>query len=104
MNTFSYNLPSGKKATIQPGTKILFACMAGDGHFNPLTSLALHLKSLGCDVRWYVGSAYAEKVKKLGIHHYPHHHALDITADNVNEFYPEREKIKSGVTKLRFDL
>jgi len=52
----SYNINS-----IQPGTKILFANVPADGHFNPLTGLAAHLKSIGCDVRWYTSKKYAEK-------------------------------------------
>jgi hypothetical protein len=32
--------------------KILFANIPADGHFNPLTPLAVHLQSLGHDVRW----------------------------------------------------
>lgn len=101
MNTFS---PEKIGAQVQPGAKILFASMAGDGHFNPLTGLALHLKQKGCDVRWYVGSAYAEKLRKLGIPHFPQQKALDITVDNINELLPERATIKSGIAKLKFDL
>ncbi len=32
--------------------KILFATMPFDGHFNPLTGIAVHLKESGHDVRW----------------------------------------------------
>ena len=32
-------------------TKFLFATMPFDGHFNPLTSIAMHLKAQGHDVR-----------------------------------------------------
>jgi len=35
------------------GKRILFANFPADGHFNPLTSLAMHLTELGFDVRWY---------------------------------------------------
>jgi len=31
-------------ASIPNGTKILFACFPADGHFNPLTGLAMYLK------------------------------------------------------------
>src|SRR6476620_10709837 len=103
MNSFTKGF-ADEVAHLQPGTKILFASMAGDGHFNPLTGLALHLKARGCDVRWYVGSAYAEKLRKLGIPHFPQQQALDITVDNINELLPERAKIKSGIAKLKFDL
>ena len=51
--------------------KVLFANFPADGHFNPLTSLAVHLSSIGYDVRWYASSGYAGKLKKLQIPHYP---------------------------------
>ena len=38
-------------SSIKPGTKILFATVPADGHVNPLTGLAYHLKSEGYDVR-----------------------------------------------------
>lgn len=101
MNTFSYGAHS---SAIAPGTKILFASLAADGHFNPLTGLALHLKEQGCDVRWYVGNAYADKLRKLNIPHLPHQKAIDITVENINEFFPERTAIKSGIARLKFDL
>jgi UDP:flavonoid glycosyltransferase YjiC (YdhE family) len=90
--------------TIEPGTKILFACMAADGHFNPLTSLALQLQGMGCDIGWYVGAAFAEKVEAMNIRYFPHKKAIDVTAENLDEIYPERNKLKSGIPKLRFDL
>lgn len=86
------------------GKKILFAAVPADGHFNPLTGLAKHLQSLGYEVRWYTSKHYAPKLKKLGIPHYPFIKALDITADNVDEMFPDRAKIKSKVKKLNYDL
>jgi UDP:flavonoid glycosyltransferase YjiC (YdhE family) len=32
--------------------KILFANIPADGHFNPLTGIAMELKNQGHDVRW----------------------------------------------------
>lgn len=104
MNTFHYGPASNITAQAQPGAKILFACMAADGHFNPLTSLALHLKKQGYDVRWYVGNLYADKLRKMGIPHFPQQKALDLTIENVNDYFPERATLKSGVAKLNFDL
>lgn len=104
MTTFLNGSYEHSTAHIQPGTKILFTSMAGDGHFNPLTGLALHLKQRGCDVRWYVGDAYAEKLRKLGIPHFTHVRAADYTVDNINDLLPERKTIKSGIAKLKFDL
>lgn len=84
------------------GRKILFANFPGDGHFNPLTSLAVHLKWLGCDVRWYTSTKYAPKIKQLGIPHYPLVRAVD-TSD-IEQHFPERNEIKGMVKKLRFDI
>ena len=52
-------------SSIRRGTKILFANVPADGHFNPLTGLAVHLKNLGCDVRWYTSNSYAEKIGRM---------------------------------------
>lgn len=78
--------------------------MAADGHFNPLTGLALHLKNLGCEIGWYVGSSFADKVRQMGITYFPHNKALDLTVENLDEYFPERKTMKSGIPKLRFDL
>jgi UDP:flavonoid glycosyltransferase YjiC (YdhE family) len=66
--------------------------------------LALHLKSLGYEIGWYVGAAYEAKVRSMGIQYFPQREALDITADNIDEYYPERATTKSGIAKLCFDL
>lgn len=84
------------------GRRILFANFPGDGHFNPLTGLAVHLKWLGCDVRWYTSTQYESKIKELGIPFYPLKKAMDIT--QFQELFPEREKIKSPISKLNFDI
>jgi UDP:flavonoid glycosyltransferase YjiC (YdhE family) len=86
------------------GKKILFACVPADGHFNPLTGLAMHLKSIGYDVRWYTSGLYEQKINKLGIPYYPFVRALDINASNIEQVFPEREQCKSQVSKLNFDL
>lgn len=86
------------------GKKILFANVPADGHFNPLTGLATHLKSIGYDVRWYSSNTYAPKIDRLGIPHYPFVRALDISSGTVDEVFPERERYKGQVSKLNFDL
>ncbi|HUQ96709.1 MAG TPA: hypothetical protein VM010_03520, partial [Chitinophagaceae bacterium] len=58
---------SKKISALQPGAKILFANMPADGHFNPLTGLAVYLKALGHDVRWYTSPHYETKIERLGI-------------------------------------
>ncbi len=90
---------------IQPGTKILFANVPADGHFNPLTGLAVHLKSMGCDVRWYTSKKYAEKIERLGIPFYSLNKAVDISADTeLDNIFPDRTKYKGQVAKLKFDM
>jgi MGT family glycosyltransferase len=86
------------------GRKILFANAPADGHFNPLTGLAMYLKELGCDVRWYSSREYADRLKKLQIHHYPFQQAKEITGTTLDQMLPERNKIKNQVKKLNFDM
>ncbi|MGZ3939382.1 MAG: glycosyltransferase [Flavisolibacter sp.] len=91
--------------TIAPGAKILFANFPGDGHFNPLTGLAVHLKSIGCDVRWYTAKKYQEKINRLGIPFYGFKRAFDISADSdPDKVFPGRKKHKGQVAKLKFDM
>lgn len=87
-----------------PGTKILFACFPADGHFNPLTGLAKHLISIGCDVRWYASKYYAEKLNRLGIPYYLFDKAKEVDINHLDETFPERKKIKGKVAKLNFDM
>jgi len=86
------------------GRKILFASFPADGHFNPLTGLAVHLKELGYDVRWYTSRSYAGKLSRLGIPHYPFKKAVDVTGSNIDEVFPERVKKKGQVAKMKFDM
>ncbi len=84
--------------------KILFANVPADGHFNPLTGIAIQLKNSGHDVRWYAGNTYAAKIEKLGIQHYRFQKAIEITDKNTDDVFPERKRIKSAVDRLKFDL
>jgi UDP:flavonoid glycosyltransferase YjiC (YdhE family) len=84
--------------------KILFANFPADGHFNPLTSIAVHLKQLGHDVRWYTGSRYEEKIKKLNIPYYPLKRAIDFSAGEPDLLFPDRKNHKSLIAKLKFDI
>lgn len=86
------------------GKKILFACVAADGHFNPLTGIAKHLQSIGYDVRWYCSSSYEQKLQKLDIPFYPYEKALEVTGENVDEIFPGRKEIKSSIKKLNYDI
>lgn len=86
------------------GKRILFGCVPADGHFNPLTGIAVHLKSIGYDVRWYTSASYAGSLEKLQIRHYPFVKAMEVTVENVNEIFPDRKKAKSMVAKLNYDM
>ena len=82
--------------------KFLFATVPADGHFNPLTGIAMHLKAAGHDVRWYTGPSYAAKLERLGIQHYPFQRASEVNGDNIGELFPERAKLH-GPALIRFD-
>lgn len=92
-------------SSIKPGTKILFANFPADGHFNPLTSLAVHLKSIGCDVRWYTAKKYEDKINRLNVPFYSLKKAVDVSANSdLEKIFPERKKYKGQVAKLKFDM
>lgn len=84
--------------------KILFACAPFDGHFSPLTGIAVHLQNLGHDVRWYAQDYYADKLRRLNIRHYPFVLADQINQDNLDKIFPERKEINNKIKKLNFDI
>lgn len=84
--------------------KILFANFPADGHFNPLTGLAVYLKEQGHDVRWYTSRVYADKLRQLEIPHFTFKKAMDISGDQIDEIFPERTKKRSQISKLKFDI
>jgi UDP:flavonoid glycosyltransferase YjiC (YdhE family) len=81
---------------------ILFASQAIDGHFNPMTGVAMKLKERGHDVRWYTGKVFAGKLQELGIPLFPFQRAIEHRADNLLELYPERARLK-GPRAIGFD-
>ncbi|HEY3410256.1 MAG TPA: nucleotide disphospho-sugar-binding domain-containing protein [Propionicimonas sp.] len=82
--------------------KILFASIPADGHFVPLTGLAVHLSDGGHDVRWYAGPTYAPKAEHLGLPVFGYHRATEVTGENFNTLYPERAKLR-GPKLIAFD-
>ena len=82
--------------------RILFASLPADGHFNPLTGIAVHLAAVGHDVRWYAGPEYAPRVTRLGIPVFPYAEATEVTAGNLNLLYPERARLR-GPRLMSFD-
>lgn len=91
-------------ASLKPGIKILFANVPADGHFNPLTSLAVHLKNIGCDVRWYSSKQYADKIRALDLPLYPFQKAKELSIETLDQDFPERKKIKGSIARLNYDL
>jgi len=84
--------------------KILIATVPADGHFNPLTGIAMHLISLGHDVRWYTQDVYKPRLEKLGIRHYPFVKHPQLNSENFQPFFTERDEMKTQIAKFRFDL
>lgn len=81
---------------------ILFATMPFDGHFNPLTGIAMHLRAAGHDVRWYAGPSYGSRLERLGIPHFPFKRAREINGDTIADHFPERARLR-GMALIRFD-
>ncbi|MDB5051911.1 MAG: UDP-glucuronosyl/UDP-glucosyltransferase [Fibrobacteres bacterium] len=78
--------------------------MPFDGHFNPLTGIAMHLKERGHDVRWYTGPSYAARLAKLNVPHFPFQRATEVNAENITELYPEYSKLGTGPKAIEFAL
>src|SRR4051812_2213701 len=92
------------KAALPGKKKILFANFPADGHFNPLTGIAVHLKSIGYEVRWYTSSGYAQKLQQLQIKHYLFKKAIDVAGNDFDTVFPGRQQKKSQIGKLKFDI
>ena len=82
--------------------RILFATVPAEGHFNPLTAVALDLQGSGHEVRWYAGPLYQAKLAALGIPSVPYHRATEVTGENIHDLYPERANLK-GPKRISFD-
>lgn len=67
--------------------RVLFASMPFDGHFMPMTGLALHLRRHGHDVRFYTGPSYARRLAALDVPHLPFRRATEVNGDNLAEHY-----------------
>ncbi|CCH52675.1 glycosyl transferase family protein [Fibrisoma limi BUZ 3] len=87
-----------------PKHKILIATIPADGHFNPLTDVAMYLKEQGHDVRWYTGRNYSDQLADMGIPMYTIQQKVEVTQDNLNEVYPERLKLRGAVARIKFDI
>lgn len=83
--------------------RVLFASQPAAGHVDPLTPIASHLRARGHDVRWYAGPRYGSKLEGLGMKVFPYDRATEVTADNINELYPERARLR-GPKLIAFDV
>jgi UDP:flavonoid glycosyltransferase YjiC (YdhE family) len=83
---------------------ILFATTPAAGHFNPLTGLAKYLNETGNEVRWYTSKDFKPNLDLLAIPHYPFKQAQDINFKDLNSYFPEREKLKSPLERMNFDM
>ena len=80
--------------------KILFACIPADGHFNPMTGIAMELIDRGHDVRWYTSKIFEEKLNRLGILHYPFKKALEANQFNVDELPMVAAGVNEGKNEI----
>ena len=83
--------------------KILLASLPADGHFNPLTGIAVRLRDRGHDVRWYAGPVYGSKIDRLDMSWFPYQRATEVMAGNLSDLFPERAALK-GPKLISFDL
>ena len=83
--------------------RFLFATMPFDGHFKPLTGIAVRLRQLGHDVRWYAGPTYAAALGVLGIPHLPFRRANEVNGENIGDLFPERARL-SGPKLIAFEF
>lgn len=68
-----------------------------------MTGIAAHLREAGHDVRWYVGDAYAGRLREMGIPHFPFGRAREINGDTLPRLFPERAQLR-GPALIRFDF
>lgn len=83
--------------------RILFASMPADGHFNPLTGIAVGLAERGHDVRWYAGPTYGARLDRLGMRWFAYRAATEVMASNLGDLFPERARL-TGPRLISFDL
>lgn len=77
--------------------------MPADGHFNPLTEIAVQLAQRGHDVRWYAGPKYGARLDRLGMPWFADQRATEVMASNLNDLFPERARLK-GPKLISFEL
>ena len=83
--------------------KILLASLPADGHFNPLTGIAVYLRDRGHDVRWYAGPVYGSRIDRLDMSWFPYQRATEVMAGNLDDLFPGRAELK-GPKLISFDL
>ena len=81
------------------GKRILFANFPADGHFNPLTGLAVYLAKQGYDVRWYTSKGFAAQTAKTADTALPLlKKQLDVSNGDFDTVFPGRTKKKTQLS------
>lgn len=83
--------------------KILFASMPFEGHFNPLTGIAMYFKERGHDVRWYCSKSYEKKLSDLNIPFYPFKRAKEVNSQNLHQLFPAISRLK-GPKAIKYNF
>lgn len=101
-----YEMPEALATVIKKKhcKRVLFANFPADGHFNPLTGLAMQLKEAGFEIAWYSSNTYKKKLDKLQVKHYPFKAAVDVSDNDFDKTFPGRLKCKTQISKLKFDI
>ncbi|MGH2809261.1 MAG: glycosyltransferase, partial [Actinomycetota bacterium] len=61
------------------------------------------MRDRGHEIGWYAGPRYAAKVESLGLPVHPYRRATEVMAEEINDLYPERAKLR-GPKRLSFDV
>jgi UDP:flavonoid glycosyltransferase YjiC (YdhE family) len=86
-----------------PALDLLVATMPVPGHVAPLLPIARALAERGHRVRWCTGRVFAGQVTAAGAEFVAMDPSIDHCGRNVDELFPERNRLK-GVAKLRYDM
>lgn len=84
--------------------KFLFATLPFHGHISPGLPIARALVEQGHDVVWYCTSKYREKIEESGATFIPVQSATDFDDSRLDLAFPERNRMKPGLSQLKYDL
>ena len=87
----------------ESGERFLFITIPVTGHTSPLLPVAKKLVGLGHEVRWYTGSRFRQRIEGTGATYIPYNKTRDLDYSNLNELFPERNRLK-GIAQAKWDL